>query len=129
MLVEDSGMLRTQLGKMLELQGHVVLQATQGKHAIRLLQTETPDVVVTDILMPEMDGLELVRVLRETGRRIPIVAISGGGELAAPVCLRLASLLGASATIRKPFRCQELFALIDDLCRNPDRGDVTAKGE
>ena len=80
--------------------------AGDGKQGLKLYRAETMDLILTDIYMPEMEGLELLRTLREEGTRVPIIAMSGNPDLR--IALDIARRLGAVATLTKPFRREEL---------------------
>lgn len=108
LVVDDDGIYRTMMVRVLARAGFSVSGVRGGREALDHLNHGTPSVVVTDILMPDMDGLELIREIRRTGRGIGIVAISGGGD---PIFdfLPAASIFGADVTLKKPF---ELSALV-----------------
>lgn len=93
-----------------------VFTATSIKEACVILDREAIDVVVTDILMPEGDGIELISLISRRKSRPRIVAMSGGGSyLDAPSCLDLALAAGAQATLHKPFTAEELFGAVTQI--------------
>lgn len=77
-----------------------------------MLRNQTVDIVLTDIVMPDEDGLELVRKIKKMNPAPKIVAMSGGGRIAATDYLNMARVMGVSATIEKPFKPQELVELL-----------------
>lgn len=110
LLVDDDPMIRTTLPLALGEQGHEeAVAAVDGRQALRLLRQGRIDLVLTDVLMPDVDGLEVVRAVREEFPGTPVVAMSGGSSrLPGGDALRLASCLGAQAVLAKPFTEQQL---------------------
>ena len=107
LLIDDEAQVRMLVQVALEGAGHHVLTAENGKHALRLLEHQEVDVILVDILMPDMDGLELIPLLRKTRPASKIIAISGGsGEWN---YLDTAKCFGAHDTLKKPFSLQELL--------------------
>jgi CheY-like chemotaxis protein len=121
LVVDDDGIYRTIMMRVLTRAGFSVSGVQGGAEALDHLEHGTPSVVVTDILMPDMDGLELIRAIRRTGRGIGIVAISGGGD---PIFdfLPAASIFGADVTIRKPFELSALVTAVQSLLRSRHPG-------
>lgn len=113
LLVDDDPHIRAVLQAALVEHGHEVVQARDGREGLRLLRRAPCDVVLTDILMPEMDGLELLRgVLREFPA-VRVVAMSGGSSrLPGSDSLRMAGMLGAHALLHKPFTVSEAIEAI-----------------
>ena len=88
--------------------------ASDGGEAAKLLRDQGFDLLITDVVMPERDGLELIAFSRRTRPSMKIIAISGGGQyLRGPDCLRIARGLGAHAVVMKPFNWEQLLAGID----------------
>ena len=114
LVVDDDGIYRTIMMRVLARAGFSVSGVRSGAEALDHLEQGTPSIIVTDILMPEMDGLELIRAIRRTGRGIGIVAISGGGD---PIFdfLPAASIFGADVTLRKPFELSTLVTAVQSL--------------
>jgi CheY-like chemotaxis protein len=107
LLVDDSESIRAQLAKVLSGGGYAVLTAADGKLAIGLLQTQQVDLVVTDIFMPEADGLEVLIALQKMPERPPVIAMSS--KTGSMDMLRSAKILGAKKILRKPFPPDELL--------------------
>ena len=107
LLVDDSESIRAQLAEILSRGGYEVLTAADGKQAIRLLATRRMDMVVTDIFMPEADGLEVLIALKKMPVRPPVIAMSS--KTGSMDMLRSAKMLGAKKILRKPFPPDELL--------------------
>ncbi len=103
LVIDDDPHIRRVLRKTIEREGHSVVEAEDGKVALRRFVGEPADLVITDIYMPEMDGFEFLMRIRETFPETKLVAMSGGGVIAADDVLKAASALGAVAVIQKPF--------------------------
>jgi len=108
LLVDDDDTLRNIICTVLNSMGHETLQAKDGKNAIALSEANNVDLVITDIVMPEKDGLELVTYFKKKEPPIKIIAMSGGGTLGCSSYLGIAKAMGASLTLSKPFRAEEL---------------------
>jgi YesN/AraC family two-component response regulator len=112
LLIEDDDSVRTMLRLTLVHFGHTVIEARNGKQGLALFQHANADLVITDIVMPEKDGLEVVMELREKHPSVKIIAISGvdSGDY-----LDSARLMGAAKVLLKPFTNDVLMAAINDL--------------
>ena len=95
--------------------GYDAVSTSTGDSAEKLIQEHDVDLVITDIYMPEQDGLEIIRRLRKQWAKMPIVAISGGGESGNLDVLRVALALGASASLIKPYEPGELESILSQL--------------
>jgi CheY-like chemotaxis protein len=101
--------------RMLEAGGHEVLDASNASSGFELFVGQSPDLVITDILMPGTDGIELITMLRAERPDVPIVAISGGGKCPPDLYLTSSQYLGATRTLPKPFRRSELLSVVDQI--------------
>ena len=108
MVVDDEEPIRTLIRRALEGAGHDVLEARDGRQALRLLDGAQMNLVINDIMMPEKDGLEVITALRRSSPQTRVIAITGGGILKARA-LHMASLLGAYSTLLKPFSLETLI--------------------
>lgn len=98
------------IAQFLEPLGHRVLRASSGVEAADLLRDHRCDLLITDVLMPDRDGTELINELKRTNGSVRILAMSGGGRSLTPdYCVTLAKALGAHAAITKPFDHRQLF--------------------
>jgi CheY-like chemotaxis protein len=114
LVVDDDSGLRDTIRGLLESLGFLVSTAANAREAIDEIGAQRPDVVLTDIYMPEGDGYELIAALRSFGEDIPIVAMSGGAlQYNVEDHLGMARRLGAEATLAKPFRAAALIELVD----------------
>ena len=115
LIVEDEKELREMLKISLIRRNFTVLEADNGKEAIIHFKPSITDLVVTDLIMPEEDGLKVIIKLRELKPSIKIIAISGGGKAGPGNYLNLAKALGANAIYSKPFSINDLIAKIEEL--------------
>jgi DNA-binding response OmpR family regulator len=115
LLVEDDKELREMLKLALVRRNFTVQEAENGKAAITHFKPSITDIVVTDLIMPEEDGLKVVIKLREIKPSLKIIAISGGGKVGPGSYLNLAKALGADAIYSKPFSINDLIAKIEQL--------------
>jgi DNA-binding response OmpR family regulator len=115
LLVEDDKELREMLKISLLRQKYSILEAENGKDAIAHFRPSVTDLVVTDLIMPEEDGLKVIMKLRELKPGLKIIAISGGGKAGPGSYLNMAKALGADAIFSKPFSINELIARIEGL--------------
>ena len=108
LLIEDDFFLRAILKHALEEMGHVVSEAPNAIGAEALQVEHGFDVVLTDLIMPERDGFELLTNFKRRFPRVRVIAMSAGGCMGAPEYLRIARQLGAHDTIKKPVSDEEL---------------------
>ncbi len=117
LIVDDDPDICFILKKFLERKGHETVTSLNGHEAMKCLELSPFDVVITDLLMPEMDGIELIMKMRITYPEQKVIAISGGGRINAAVYLQMAKLLRVKHTFQKPVKADELLKAIDDLLR------------
>ncbi len=123
MVVDDERAVREALRRALELEGYEVELAEDGRQALARLDEDEPDAVVLDVLMPGPDGLEVCRLLRMSGSRVPVLVLTARDE----VENRVAGLdAGADDYVTKPFALEELLARLRALLRrtSPGEGEV-----
>jgi len=111
---DDVAVLRT-LEIMLGDRGYDVVTAKDGVEGLRLFQKNHPDLVITDLVMPEKEGIETIIEMRRERPDAKIIAISGGGRMHNERFLEMAASLGAAAVLPKPFMPDELAAKIEEV--------------
>lgn len=114
-VIDDDAQFRMMMVEMLERKDYEVYAAADGEEGIQLWQSLNPDLVITDIIMPNKEGIETILELKRKNKAVKIIAISGGGRTNAQDNLRSAKLLGASLTLAKPFESAELLAAVKQL--------------
>ncbi|MEX0741267.1 MAG: response regulator [Phycisphaeraceae bacterium] len=115
LLIDDDELLRGMVHKTLQRAGFEVVDACDGKVGLERMDEGHFDLVITDMVMPEQEGIETVLALRAKHPQLPILAISGGGRGKPGDYLAMASKLGAAGTLAKPFDNDELIAVVKEL--------------
>ena len=116
LIIEDERQVREVLKQILERAGFEVDIANNGVDGTQHFRDNPADLVITDILMPEKNGLETIEELTKQNPKLPIIAISGGGPgERAQFALDVAELCGASRVLAKPFSRKEILAVVQDL--------------
>jgi DNA-binding NtrC family response regulator len=115
LLADDEAKLRDLFARYLSGLGHDVRTAGDGHEVMAALSEAPADLLVTDINMPGMDGIEILTALRKQGSAVPVIAISGGGYLDKDLLLTSASMLGALVTLEKPFALDELRSAVEQI--------------
>ena len=115
LLIDDDRQIRDVMQKALESSGYIALVAENGKVGMEIYRNEKPDIVITDLFMPEKEGLETIQEIRSINPDAKIIAISGGSVNTSLDFLPLASKLGASAALEKPFSIAALIGEINKL--------------
>ncbi len=121
LVIDDDPVLRRIITLALEAAGHTVLRCENGRKAIDFLAHDRADLLITDIIMPEMDGVETVRAARRLQPYLPILAISGGGSFAPADYLGIARAFGATDVLPKPFHPPDLVERVARLLAAPIR--------
>ena len=119
LLVDDDDLSRGAVHKMLERAGYAVHSTSKGSEAIVRYKTERSDLVITDLIMPDTDGLEIIQELRRMDPAVRILAISGGGRVDAEEYLSVARKFGALEVLPKPFTGQELKQAVERALAHP----------
>ncbi len=115
LLIDDDEMVLETFQIILSSDGHNVSTASDGNAGLALCRSQKFDVVVTDVVMPEKDGLEVLMTLRKTNPEVKVVVVSGGGRTSAKDYLEMAKLLGADKVLYKPITATELSETIVEL--------------
>ena len=114
LVIDDDAAVRHTVARMLRRGGYDVVLAEDGDEGLRLFRSENPELVITDIIMPEKEGLEAIREICRLRPDAKIIAMSGGGRIANVDFLSMAGRLGATEIIRKPF---DPATLLDAVAR------------
>lgn len=117
LLIEDDRDLREMLKTALVRKDYTVLEAQNGRDAIVQFKPGVTDLVVTDLIMPEEDGLKVIMKIKELKPGIRIIAISGGGKAGPGSYLNMAKAFGADAIFPKPFSLNDLVDKVGDLIK------------
>ena len=118
LVVDDDPQLRKMVALLLANEGHTAIEASDGRKAMEVHRRDPVHLVITDIVMPDQEGMETIDALREGWPDLPVIAISGG--LAnSKIYLALAAKLGARRTLAKPFAPEQLLRLVAELLPAP----------
>jgi CheY-like chemotaxis protein len=116
LLVEDEELLRAGVQEMLEIQGYEVVTAQNGSLALACLSEHAVDLVITDLVMPKMDGIDFVAQLRKVNPDVPVIVVSGSTRnIMQRYGIDTIQVPGANASLPKPFKGAELIAQIQRL--------------
>lgn len=115
LVVDDNNKFLTMLNEFLSNKGFVVDICDNGHEALKKFTDFIPDIVVTDIVMPGIDGIELLLQLRKINPDVKVIVMSGGNRGHADAYLHMADKLGANAVLSKPFELEELMQVIKNL--------------
>ncbi len=115
LVIDDDPVVRDMLVEMLQREGYDVESAEDGRAGMRRFREQPSALVITDVVMPEQEGLETLMQLRQSGRPVKVMAISGGGRVGPDAYLNSARTLGADAILAKPFGRQELLEKVSAL--------------
>ena len=109
LLIEDDRTLLLAMARAFSRAGAQVILAADGAEGLKHFMSHSPDLVVTDIIMPEREGIETIVAMKAARPKVPILAVSGGGRTPPHEFLALAKQLGADAVLTKPFRAAQLL--------------------
>jgi DNA-binding NtrC family response regulator len=125
LVIDDEQYVRTALREVLEREGFEVCAAGDGRRGLEMLESKGADLVITDVIMPGVDGVATLEQIKEKHPDIPVIVISGGGNIApleyepgaisTSAYLASAARAGASCTLTKPFDRQELVNAVSNL--------------
>jgi YesN/AraC family two-component response regulator len=115
LVIDDDFHVRDMLERLLRKAHHDVETAADGAEALRRHRQSPVDLVITDIIMPEKEGLEMIAEFRKEYPSVKLIAISGGGRIGPANYLKLATLLGAERTFAKPVDTSQLLSAIEEL--------------
>jgi len=117
LIIDDELMIRSVLKKILEREGFNAITASDGEEGMNLFNKEPADLVITDILMPNKEGTEVIRELKEDYENVPIIAISGGGQISAKTHLDALKLFDIDAVFKKPIEKAEFLTAVKNALK------------
>jgi CheY-like chemotaxis protein len=120
LVIDDDNCMRRGVALMLQNLGHEAIEADSGFSGLEIFHSKNPDVVVTDIIMPGIEGIEAIFRLKASNPKTRIVAMSGGGSVSGCELLKLAHRAGATSILSKPFSKADLAYAIEIASRKPD---------
>jgi DNA-binding response OmpR family regulator len=115
LVIDDEADTRQAIAGALAAQGYEVVEAENGRVGVNAFHIHRPSLVITDILMPEMDGFEVIRELRDREPKVLIIAISHIGALQNMLFLETAKIMGAAAVMAKPITATDLVVAVNAL--------------
>lgn len=129
LIIEDDDLARQMLSEGMMRLGHTVHTASNAQDGLRSFDPHRTDVLITDIIMPDIDGLDVIGRIRARAPETPIIAISGGGyQINVGDCLVAASQLGADRILKKPFTLQDLHLAVSELTTEEEEEEEAAIG-
>lgn len=117
LVIDDDEAFRPMVKQMLEQAGYEVLEAANGKQGVEVFRAEVPDLVITDIIMPEQEGIETIMGLIKENPNAPVIAMSGGGRFTGIDVLGSARKFGAKQVLSKPFKRAELLEAVEEVLK------------
>jgi DNA-binding response OmpR family regulator len=123
-LVIDDESIRSMLALILQKEGHRISVAENGKIGMNLFKAEGADLIITDLVMPEQEGVETIMQLRQQFPELPVIAMSGGGSRA-DTYLAICKRLGVRSTLAKPFTIEELLKTVTTVLGNMENNPTT----
>ena len=124
LIIDDDHHILLMIKKMLERAGFEVELASNGNEGLELFKRLQVDLVITDIIMPEKEGLETIREMKRLRADLKIIAMSGGGKVSSDNYLNMAKIFGASRIISKPFSQKQMVSAVQELLGEPSDGKL-----
>jgi CheY-like chemotaxis protein len=115
LIIDDDDRVRWIVHEILERAGHEIIEASNGVEGIKMYRAKPTDLVITDIIMPEKEGMEIISELRAEFPGVKIIAVSGGGEHGEADYLEIAGKLGAQRVLSKPFVFEDLLKAVTEV--------------
>jgi CheY-like chemotaxis protein len=112
LVVDDDALVRETITLALQAEGYIVFDASDGRIALQILGREAVDLVISDIIMPEVDGIGLILAIQKRHPTLRVMCISGGDRMGQIDYLELAAKLGAQLVLAKPFTSRQLLAAV-----------------
>ena len=114
LVIDDDAVVRTTLEYLLRDAGYEIATAEDGVRGMAMFRSEQPDLVITDIIMPEQEGIQTIAEMRKARPDAKIIAISGSGRIGNVDFLKMARSLGAMDIVSKPFDADELLTIVEN---------------
>lgn len=121
LLIDDDDVIRLTMQSALKKRGFQVITAENGNIGLELFKKENPQIVITDMLMPNKEGLETISEIRSLKTKVKIIAMSGGGSTQNMTFLKLAEKVGADQLLSKPVKPEQLIMAIENLLDNQEK--------
>jgi len=118
LIIEDDDKFREMLSLMLESAGYIIQEAPNGEKGLKLFKKNPTDIVITDIFMPEIEGLEVIQTIRQDNPNTKIISISGGGRGGDFMYLEQTLEFGANKCLTKPFLEDELLTAVKEVLKD-----------
>ena len=115
LIIDDEAMMRNMLRQLLEREGYEVFDASDGDEGLKIQMQHPVELVITDLIMPEKEGLETITEFKKNYPDVKVIAMSGGGKIGPDNYLNLAEKFGAQRTLTKPFLMNELLEAVGQL--------------
>jgi DNA-binding NtrC family response regulator len=115
LIIDDEALIRDLLKKILEREGYEIVTAAGGEEGIKIHRENPAELIITDLIMPEKEGLETIMELRRDFKDVKIIAMSGGGKIDSETHLQIIKTMGNIETLAKPFDRKELLKTIQKL--------------
>ena len=119
LVVDDNASMREAVCEILEQTAHETISAGDGRYAAQTHRSTPVDIVITDLFMPDTDGLEIIYQFRRDFPDVKIIAISGGGSRGLVELLTVAKNMGAQRALMKPFTWEDLLSAVNELLPPP----------
>lgn len=119
LIIDDDALMRLALAKILLSAGYDVEQVGDGDEGLRLQRSQSFDLIITDLIMPDKEGIQIIRELRKEDSAIRIIAMSAGGRGGATDYLKWARLMGAKQCLSKPIKREELLDAVTSVLAAP----------
>ncbi|MEE4166162.1 MAG: response regulator [Desulfocapsaceae bacterium] len=123
LVIDDEELIRTFLRDLLEEEGYEVIIAANGEEGLAVFDTQSVDLVITDIIMPVKDGLDTILELKKKAPELPVIAISAGGNIPKERYLAVAAYMKKTVTLAKPFTRQELLSAVKEQLNPGDSSE------
>ena len=119
LVIDDDKLMRLALARILIASGYNVVQAADGDEGLQMYRSQDFDLVITDLIMPDKEGIQIIRELRKENSKIRIIAMSAGGRGGATDYLKWARLMGAKQCLSKPIKREELLNAVSAVLAMP----------